>query len=82
MYVHEIVAVRKGADKTRKIVELNMIKREARNDTAPKYEGLEISNTIHLEGTTDELEEAFGKGFDVGDQVVLATLKFDSYEEE
>ena len=82
MYVHEIVAIRKGADKTRKIVELNAVERVQNNKegTPSRYEGLEISNTIHLEGTQDDLEGAFGKGFEVGDQVRLDSLVFEMHE--
>lgn len=82
MFVHEIVAVRKGGQAPKggeslKVIELNVVGADARDPT----DGPRINNTIHIEDTRAGLEAMFGEDFDVGKKYRLSRLEFEPAEE-
>ena len=78
MVIHEIVAIRKGSVPESRSIELNVLRNTPRKDG----DGPSINATIHVEVAHEDLEVMFGDGFDVGEQVVLAELRFEAPEEE
>ena len=78
MLIYEITSILKGSLPESKQVELTVLK----DEWCPGDDGPRIAGTIKVEHTRDGLDEMFGEGYDVGDKMELAEVRFITSEQE